>query len=157
MAAAGLLVAAIAASILISTLRPVTLRIAVGSASENARIVEAIARVLTRERSPVRLSVVQVDDGRTEQPLNSGSADLAAVRSDVMSAGVLAIATLRSLFQKTRQAALDHERSKVELKALVPEDAKEASGHGIRAKRSKSGAISFDIVREEPGHAAVQQ
>jgi hypothetical protein len=32
----------------------------------------------------------------------------------------------------------------------------EASGHGVRAKRSKSGAISFDIVREEPGHAAIQ-
>ena len=29
-------------------------------------------------------------------------------------------------------------------------------GHGIRAKRSKSGAISFDIVREEPRHAAIQ-
>jgi len=26
----------------------------------------------------------------------------------------------------------------------MPEDAKEASGHGIRAKRSKSGAVSFD-------------
>jgi len=55
------------------------------------------------------------------------------------------------------QAALDHERSKAELKALVPEDAREASGHGVRAKRSKSGAISFDVLREEPGHAALQQ
>jgi len=27
----------------------------------------------------------------------------------------------------------------------MPEDAKEAVGHGIRAKRSKSGAISFDL------------
>ncbi len=27
----------------------------------------------------------------------------------------------------------------------MPEDAKEAAGHGIRAKRSKSGAISFDL------------
>jgi hypothetical protein len=43
------------------------------------------------------------------------------------------------------------------LKALVPEDAKEAPGHGIRAKRSKSGAISFDIVSEEPRRAAIQQ
>jgi hypothetical protein len=32
------------------------------------------------------------------------------------------------------------------LKKLVPDDAKEASGHGVRAKRSKSGAISFDLV-----------
>jgi hypothetical protein len=28
----------------------------------------------------------------------------------------------------------------------MPEDAKEAFGHGIRAKRSKSGAISFDLL-----------
>ena len=61
------------------------------------------------------------------------------------------------LFQATRQAALDHERSRAELKALVPEDAREASGHGVRAKRSKSGAISFDIVSEEPRHATIQQ
>ena len=33
-----------------------------------------------------------------------------------------------------------------ELKALMPEDAKEASGHGVRAKRSKSGAVSFDLL-----------
>ncbi len=66
-------------------------------------------------------------------------------------------AEFAGLFQATRQAALDHERSKTELKALVPEDAKEASGHGVRARRSKSGAISFDILREEPGYAAVQQ
>jgi hypothetical protein len=31
------------------------------------------------------------------------------------------------------------------VKKLMPEDAKEAVGHGIRAKRSKSGAISFDL------------
>jgi hypothetical protein len=28
----------------------------------------------------------------------------------------------------------------------MPEDAKEAFGHGIRAKRSKSGAVSFEEV-----------
>jgi len=43
-------------------------------------------------------------------------------------------------------AFLDHERSKAELKTLMPEDAKEAIGHGIRAKRSKSGAVSFDLL-----------
>ena len=36
--------------------------------------------------------------------------------------------------------------AKTELKVLVPEDAKEASGHGVRAKRSKSGAISFELL-----------
>jgi hypothetical protein len=31
----------------------------------------------------------------------------------------------------------------------MPEDAKEAVGHGVRAKRSKSGAISFDVLEAE--------
>ena len=39
----------------------------------------------------------------------------------------------------------------------MPEDAKEAIGHGVRAKRSKSGAISFDLLEVEgESHAAVQ-
>jgi predicted phage-related endonuclease len=61
-----------------------------------------------------------------------------------------------NLYRVTRLAALDHERAKTELKALVPEDAKEASGHGVRAKRSKSGAISFEMLAEEACHAAIQ-
>jgi predicted phage-related endonuclease len=60
------------------------------------------------------------------------------------------------LFRSTRQAFLDHERSKTELKALMPEDAKEAIGHGVRAKRSKSGAVSFDLLDVEGSHATVQ-
>ena len=50
-------------------------------------------------------------------------------------------------------AFVEHEKAKSELKALVPEDAKEAYGHGVRAKRSKSGAISFDLMIMESGHA----
>ena len=73
-------------------------------------------------------------------------AKIEAVRTVDMS-GSNAWAEFAGLFQATRQAAQDHERSKAELKALVPEDAKEASGHGVRAKRSKSGAISFDSQR----------
>ncbi len=38
----------------------------------------------------------------------------------------------------------------------MPEDAKEAIGHGVRAKRSKSGAISFDLLEVEASHAALQ-
>src|SRR5665811_310683 len=78
LATASLFVATIAASILFVTLRPVTLRIAVGSASEDARIVEAIARVLTRERSSVQLSLAVVEQGQTEALLIGGGADLAA-------------------------------------------------------------------------------
>src|SRR5438445_1423226 len=65
-------------------------------------------------------------------------------------------AELADLFRNTRQAFLDHERAKSELKALVPEDAKEAIGHGVRVKRSRSGAISFDVLDTEVIHAAVQ-
>ena len=60
-----------------------------------------------------------------------------------------------SVFRNTRQAFLDHERSKAELKTLMPEDAKEAIGHGVRAKPSKSGAISFDLLEVEASDAAV--
>ena len=55
-------------------------------------------------------------------------------------------AEFAGIYRSTRAAFLEHERAKGELKALVPDDAKEASGHGVRAKRSKSGAISFDLV-----------
>jgi len=78
---------------------------------------------------------------------------LEAVRSVDMSASN-AWAEFAGTFIRTRDAYLDHERAKAELKSLLPEDAKEASGHGVRAKRSKSGAISFDLVAES-SHAAV--
>jgi predicted phage-related endonuclease len=60
------------------------------------------------------------------------------------------------VFSRTRSAHLEHEQSKAELRRLMPEDAQQAIGHGVRAKRSKSGAISFDVLRGEGGHAAVQ-
>jgi predicted phage-related endonuclease len=65
-------------------------------------------------------------------------------------------AEFADLFRNTRRAFMDHERSKAELKALMPKDAKEATGHGVRAKRSKSGAISFDLLDAEGSHAAIQ-
>ena len=64
-------------------------------------------------------------------------------------------AQFAGLFRNTRQAFLNHERSKAELKALMPEDAKEAIGHGIRAKRSKSGAISFVLLEAENSRATL--
>jgi predicted phage-related endonuclease len=64
-------------------------------------------------------------------------------------------AEFASLFCETRNAHADHERAKTELKALIPQDAKEAVGRGIRAKRSKSGAISFDLADLEAGHASI--
>jgi len=65
-------------------------------------------------------------------------------------------ADFASIFVRTQPAYLEHERAKAELKNLVPEDAQQAIGHGVRAKRSKSGAISFDLLKPEDGHAANQ-
>ena len=65
-------------------------------------------------------------------------------------------AELAGVFRNTREAYLEHERAKSELKILLPEDAKEAMGHGIRARRSKSGSVSFDVVELEGTHASVQ-
>jgi hypothetical protein len=38
----------------------------------------------------------------------------------------------------------------------MPEDAKEAIGHGVRAKRSKSGAVSFEVLDTEGARASIQ-
>jgi predicted phage-related endonuclease len=67
-------------------------------------------------------------------------------------------AEFAAVFARTREAHQEHEPAKSELKSLVPADVKEATGHGIRAKRSKSGAVSFDLLPNEEGNsnAAVQ-
>ena len=63
-------------------------------------------------------------------------------------------AEFAAVFARTRSAHLEHEQAKAELKRLVPDDAQQAIGHGVRAKRSKSGAISFDLLETEGGRAA---
>ena len=79
-----------------------------------------------------------------------------AVRIVDMS-GSNAWAEFAGIFARTRAAYVEHEQAKTELKNLMPEDAKEALGHGVRAKRSKSGAVSFDLlVQEGSSHAAVE-
>jgi hypothetical protein len=66
-------------------------------------------------------------------------------------------AEFSNIFRRTRDAHLEHENAKTELKSLIPEDAKEAFGHGVRAKRSKSGAISFDLLSMEgASHAPLE-
>jgi predicted phage-related endonuclease len=79
-----------------------------------------------------------------------------AVRTVDMS-GSNAWAEFANLYRLTRSAALDHDRAKTELKALMPQDAKEALGYGVRAKRSKSGAISFDLTTGETADATLQR
>ena len=80
---------------------------------------------------------------------------LEAVRSVDMSASN-SWGEFSAIYRRTRQAYQEHEGAKTELKKLVPEDAKEATGHGLRAKRSKSGAISFELVDGEPADAPLQ-
>src|SRR5262249_34977741 len=59
-------------------------------------------------------------------------------------------------YRRTHAAFLEHESAKAELKSLMPEDAKEAIGHGIRAKRSRSGAVSFELTDMEARDASLQ-
>jgi predicted phage-related endonuclease len=65
-------------------------------------------------------------------------------------------AEFAGIYLRTREVYAEHERAKAELKAPIPEDVKEANGHGIRARRSKSGAISFDVIEREAANAPVQ-
>jgi hypothetical protein len=65
-------------------------------------------------------------------------------------------AEFAATFRRTRPAYQEHEGAKADLKKLVPEDAKEASGHGLRAKRSKSGAVSFEVMEMEGTDAPLQ-
>jgi predicted phage-related endonuclease len=66
-------------------------------------------------------------------------------------------AEFAAAFSRTHEAHQEHERTKAELKSLMPEDAQQAFGHGIRAKRSKSGAVSFALLDDREGntHAAI--
>ena len=63
---------------------------------------------------------------------------------------------LPAFFHALRLPIPEHEQAKAGLKKLVPEDAHQAIGHGVRAKRSKSGTVSFDLLKEEDNHAAIE-
>jgi predicted phage-related endonuclease len=65
-------------------------------------------------------------------------------------------AEFAGIFARTRSAHAEHEQAKAELKNLMPEDAKIALGHGVRGKRSKSGAVTFDLTEVEASYAAVE-
>ena len=82
-------------------------------------------------------------------------ARIEAVRTVDMSASN-SWAEFAGIFLRTREAYAEHEQAKAELKALLPENAKEGTGHGIRARRSKNGAVSFDVLETEAAHAPVQ-
>jgi hypothetical protein len=64
-------------------------------------------------------------------------------------------AELATVYRRTYPAFQEHEGVKGDLKKLVPDDAKEAIGHGVRATRSKSGAVSFELMDLEAALTAV--
>jgi hypothetical protein len=68
---------------------------------------------------------------------------------------IAAWAEFAGTFTRTHPAFLEHEHAKAELKSLMPEDARQAIGHGVRAKRSKSGGITLELLRAEDGDAAI--
>lgn len=80
---------------------------------------------------------------------------LAAIRVVDMSGSNL-WAELAGTYLRTLEARTEHERAKAELKKLMPEDAREAVGHGVRARRSKAGAVSLECLVGEVSHAPVQ-
>jgi predicted phage-related endonuclease len=97
-----------------------------------------------------------VQSGETPHLINAEPprARIEAIRIVDMSASN-SWAEFAGILRTTRGAYLEHDRAKTELKALLPEDAKEAIGHGVRARRSKSGAVSFDVLDQEAVHAPV--
>lgn len=65
-------------------------------------------------------------------------------------------AELAGVYRQTRPAFLQHEAARADLKKLVPEDAREAVGHGVRAKRARNGAVSFELLDLEAADAPRQ-
>jgi TRAP-type uncharacterized transport system substrate-binding protein len=96
-AIAGLLVFLVAAGALFLTLRYETLRIAVGPAGSNdAKLVDAMAKTFARERRPIRLALIVTERAElSTQLLREGKADLAVVRGDELPADAQAVAIMR--------------------------------------------------------------
>ena len=65
-------------------------------------------------------------------------------------------AEFAGVYRRTRSAFHEHEAAKANLKKLVPEDAREAVGHGVRARRAKNGAVSFELLELEAADAPRQ-
>src|SRR6478609_9501682 len=83
--AAGVLLFGIAAGSLYLFLRPTTLRIAVGPPnSDDQKLVQTLAQIFARERSPIRLTPITTE-GATESIalFTAGKTDLAVARGDL--------------------------------------------------------------------------
>lgn len=98
---------------------------------------------------------VQTGDPPRVFGLNPPRPRIEAVRVADMSSSN-AWAKFADIYQRTAAAFQDHETARAELKKLMPEDAREAVGHGLRAKRSRSGAVSFDVIERGTTNAPLQ-
>ena len=78
-----------------------------------------------------------------------------AVRIVDMS-GSNAWAEFAGIFARTRAAYLRARARQDRAQRADAGGCQEAIGHGVRAKRSKSGAVSFDLLVQEGSHAAVE-
>jgi TRAP-type uncharacterized transport system substrate-binding protein len=96
-AVAGLLIFVVAAGALFLTLRYDTLRIAVGfPGSNDAKLIDAMAKTFARERSPIRLVPIITENAElSATQLREGKTDLAVIRSDELPPEAQAIAILR--------------------------------------------------------------
>ncbi len=96
--AAGMFIFAAAAGTLYYALRPVTLRIAVGPpASDDQKLIQALAQTFARDGSPVRLSPIITEGAAESIALVAASkADLAVARGDLdLPANAESVAILR--------------------------------------------------------------
>jgi hypothetical protein len=94
---------------------------------------------------------------RTPSPVRSRAAKTTDRRNTRCRHDILeCVGRIRVIFIRTKAAHGEHEQAKAELKKLVPEDAQQAIGHGVRARRSKLDTISFDLLKMEANHAPIQ-
>ena len=96
--AVGIFLFGVAAGTLYLALRPVTLRIAVGPpASEDQKLIQALAQTFAHDRSPVRLSPVTTEGSTESISLFAASkTDMAVARGDLnLPANAEAVAIVR--------------------------------------------------------------
>jgi predicted phage-related endonuclease len=65
-------------------------------------------------------------------------------------------ADFATVYRRTHPAFQEHEGAEGDLEKLVPENVSEAIGHGIRARRSTTGGVSFELMDLEDADARLQ-
>ena len=128
--AAGVILAGVGIFVVVSYIqsKPQTLKIAVGPRlGDDHKLVQALASYLSRERAPVRLTVIRQDGGAQQaaEALDAGTVDLAVVRRDVA-------------MPKAGQVVAIHRRNVAVL--VVPPSAPDAAKLATAAPKKKGRA-----------------